>query len=335
MIQGIRQTGIALLVPVGLMAQASFADAERVSLSPQWVPGHTTYVEYTWESSVVTTGTHETEKAARQVWGHTQGVLHKVVARLPEGGARIRLTFDRLALSLDSLGERRSFDSDDRSQSNASESFRRMLLPLLGASLTMELNGAGRVIDLTGVNDLARKLQVQQAEEDAYLFLLGHLEEEVQRNLWQQFYACYAFKEVQPGDTWTRTVNAGNTGRHEFTYRLDRMADEPGRRIAVVAYSSRQPTAPEPWCSSPGTEHAYEPSQLQGTAIFDIERGEFVHGQEAAKEVLHSKGKNANGEGAWQRTMTVSATQELVVLTESDRRQQRPEEKRVERPATE
>jgi hypothetical protein len=335
---------------------------ETLSLTPKWTIGRTTYVEMRWETDAVTSfkllkGTAPPPEPKRVKSEQTFGFLHQPVESLPDGGARILLTIDRVQVAVDDPTQRMSFDSDADEPKDESKAFRLALLPLIGVPMTMKVDATGKVTSLSGLADAVKKAKEACPDETCRGYLAGVLDEGWYSFIWGQFYGLYAFKDVRVGDTWNRSLPFQGQA-FDSTYKLDRTTQQDQRSLAVITYSSnwRQTYTPKPatmpagarppWATSepapttkpsvsssqpttspatkPTTSPAEEPvRRIEGTAFLDVQQGEIVNLVENSESEVHWPVKDDRTGSYLGVSTKVTATQTLMVVPEAQRLSQK------------
>lgn len=267
---------------VGSVPCVVLAGDESVDLRPRHVPGDSAYVEFrqdvdsTVSGSMIPSGTMKSK--ASQVIGATQ-LIEKPAAG--EKVARLKFTWDRVALSVDSQMQSIHFDSDKADEAGPATMMAMFFRPMLGQSLTLDMDDAGQVTKVGGL-DAVRK-HVQQAAGNPMLYqqMSSSLDDETNRQMWGATrYVLYPNKQVKVGDTWSRGMQQKGRNallNYEYKCKLSAIRPDQGRQVAIVTYDGTvkkddknpqsQPTGPQVE-SLTGT--------FTGTAVYDVERGAMV-----------------------------------------------------------
>jgi hypothetical protein len=298
---------------------------DRVSLRPRWTPGRTIYLEWHWNSRNLWTDAQDPEQVAPSREQQIQGFLCTVLEARPDGGARLRCTFDRFALRYDSVSERFAFDSDRATWAGEDNPLKDLLMPILGRSFELDIDGQVRIAAVRGMDGFADFLDGLSAREDIQRLMRNLLNEKAVRFIWGQFLGLYAGREVRPGDTWTGDY-VSNRGVVTFEYKFDRFASLANQRVALISYTAlRQATEPE-------SDQPLEPGQvrfrssesrIKGAGTFDLDRGEIIGGNETNDETGSAERKNPETGALERRDLRARHDQMLTILTGSERQKQK------------
>jgi len=113
---------------------------------------------------------------------------------------KLRMTYDRLKMKMDAMGQVVNMDSSDPDSSNvASKAFR----ALKGQTVEVVLNPDGKVVKVEGSEEILQKLGADEMQKQAMKGVLG---EDVMNSLMEQSFGFYPDKPVKAGDSWTSTV---------------------------------------------------------------------------------------------------------------------------------
>lgn len=324
-----KRVSTTVLIAAISMACTSVAAADSAALKPKWKTGHTTYVEWQFEGKFVyaSAAGEETRGATMR---ETVGVLCKVVERLPEGGARLVVTFDRLAISDDVPDGRMTCDSDTEDLSASDYPFCSVMHSVLGKSYTVELDGEGNVTRVQGLTDILEAVRRKSNDKHALQYATAELDGQTHETLWNTFHALYAFRNVEVGDTWTRTIRTYR-GSDQYRYNVKYIGERDERPTITVGYtiSALPSTETQPAEFLEGIRFENRRTRGEGTAVFDIERGQFVEVQETGEERAHLKKKvDAAGE---TKTLDRQVTwrRSIIVLREAERRQQKADRRKA------
>lgn len=255
---------------------------DAVRIAPKFVVGQTHYLEWSQNSSVRKADDKDSEppKRFRQTWG----VIEKVESISPDGTARIRMTIDRVANDFDAGPMSQRFDSDFDAVRRSDHSMAPLFRAMIGETMTMEVANDGNVKSFEGLDALARKLGevVEKSPDpsalrDKFERMKFTLNDGSGRAVWGESHlALFPYREVKPGDTWSRVVKQPfPSGAIEITIdcRLAKITKEDGRSLAHVTFDARvaQPAAPAPGGKMPVAQNLH--GRSKGAAVIDIDAG--------------------------------------------------------------
>ncbi|HUU96511.1 MAG TPA: hypothetical protein VM487_12290 [Phycisphaerae bacterium] len=303
-----------------LGAGAHAAAEEPVLVQPSWEVGHTIYVE--WETEGIFRVDREEESSKMTVW-ETMGFLCTVVERLPKGGVRLQVTFDRFAAGDDISGTRMTSDSDQSNRSGVNDPFFEVLRPVLGESYTVELNAKGVVQCVRGLDKLLALVERVSRNELALRHAEVVLDEQMHMGMWDLFHAPYAFRAVRPGDTWRRVIQSykGPNGYRFTAKRIDGGSDQRVHiEYTVAAVPSPETQAAERWW---GVRYENRRMRARGTAVFVPKDGYIVEMRESGEERADMESKDGATGKQGTGTRQMSWRQSVVVLTKAERQRQK------------
>jgi hypothetical protein len=278
---------LAAAVLAGCLGLPSGAVGQTVAITPNFVPGQTVYVEVEFDVRQTITGGMFGPKGSRQRLANVLGALQKVESAAPDELVRINLTFDRLGQKLDMPLMALSYDSD-KQEGNAENPLREIWEPMLGESVIMTVDADGNVVSFHGMDEIIKKIKKSLTEnescESLFTDLRRYFASDFHRAIWgDKRLVLYANREVQVGETWTNSYRRPSPERvSEYTVKLDRLDEMEGRKVAVVTYTAMvRPIEKGDSAALPrGARMVYESGHIEGTAIFDIEAGDFTRQQE-------------------------------------------------------
>lgn len=311
-----------VLISVPLFTFSAVIADDTVALFPKWVKGHTTYVEWQMDSRFVWTPDEDPGHRSITKRFLVLGLLHEVESLFPNGGARVRLTVERLAFAEDDQEERIWYDTDVGGGEDRSSPFVETFHSLLGQSVMIEFDDTGRVTALTGLDALAQMVESRPDEHGHIGAATYWLEEQCFRFLWAQFYSRYAFKEVRVGDTWSRELES-QWGRYRFEYRLKRVgAGDNGTPVAAVTYVVDPVKLPVVPSEDGRGRYEVVESRVRGTALFDIGGGEWIRAHESGESKVKTTHTDPDSGEVYTGGARTSSTEKLLVLTKAQRRAQ-------------
>jgi hypothetical protein len=242
-------------------------------------------------------------------------------------GTRLVFTFDRVAMQAEGPGGGLSFDSDTDDRTNKEDLLASALGPMLGMSVTIELDSQGRVQSCKGMEAIFEKVQKQAPGNPVLQQIQDDLGSETAQLTWADSrFVPFAFKEVKAGDTWTRTIRTrsaflGDLVR-DYQCVLEKFDTDAGRRLALVRYTA-DVRRPSDGAAGLFAVKSLKSGRMEGTATFDLERREFTLQSEIMTLSLDAEW--ASPDGAEPSTAAVQTITRQIVrsLTETERSQQK------------
>jgi len=331
-----------------LSAAASPVFSQVVRIEPDLTPGSTCFIELR-ESCLRTV---EDNDAKRKSESHALIeqviVVMQRVEALPEGGRRVHLSFDRLALTIDRKDELLWYDTD--AQCNGTRMLEDVFKPMLGMPMVMDVDAECRPLSFRGMDEIFARV-AQEAPDNPFLkHLRQSLTNESCRALWGDArLVLYPRRDVQIGDTWKtnflQPFPSMGMARYDFNCKLEGVEQENGRRVALVGYSARirpdepapapPPPAPPPLGATPPPPPPANPrheqmirglrGELEGQGRFDLERNVLV--SDGAQMTLRMNILLPGGDEKTPQRFDVEQTCDVTtrVLTEAEREAQRKE----------
>ena len=305
---------------------------ETVNLTPRFEPGRVVYVEVTFDVKQSITGGAFGETGNKRSYHNVFGALQKVESASAEDGAQISLSFDRVAQRLDMPMATLSFDSDVDRQ-DADNLLGGIWNPVLGESVCMAVDTQGRVASFGGMGKVVEKVKkhIDNRKPCKQLFadsLSRYFEDDLQQVVWgEQRFVLYANKEVSVGDTWTNTYRQPGPDREaEYLVKLDRIAEQDGRKVAIVSYEAtfRRPKDAKDTNLPGGARLMYARGSLAGMATFDIELGEFTTQQDQGKSKMYIIVPVPNREKPQTLTVVNAFERTYQVTSEAERAKNKP-----------
>ena len=312
-----------LLIAGGALAGS---DAPRtIELRPRLAEGDAFYVE--WES---TTKSIWTRKGALGCWirrTHDRfGFILRVEDIQPDGAARVKLTYDRMACAGwwgDGTEDGDAWDSDT-DPPDAPSKLRTVLQPVLGATLTMEVDRAGRITSFIGLGALRRKVEQSDPGQDTLKWVDSFLNVKAQRCFWERWLGMYAFRSVARGDQWNRSVSSVIYD-HAVTYSLDRINTYEDHVRATVHFKGRGiPHADAKTDEiADGVTWEYGEYSYVGRSTFDSRLGLIVRGRVEGRDLLYRVGRNPESGEEERYQIRRTANVKLTALTLDERQAQK------------
>ncbi|HUU97983.1 MAG TPA: DUF6263 family protein [Phycisphaerae bacterium] len=329
--RAVHLTAMLAAAATTLMTFLEEAKAESVLLKPKFVQGRITYLELNEEIEHTIVSGVPSESPTKMTARQTFGVWHKVEAVSPAGITRIVLTYDRIRQVFEGPMGSRSFDSDADDPADTSNVLAMAMGPMLGMPMTMELDKDNNVTSFSGMEAVRKRIEETTGGGPIYNRIKAELDDDSYRMLWgESRLALYANKEVKVGDSWTRTLKQHDRALGEliFTYNceLKSLGTENGRKTATVAYTATVAQAPgsKPEPDPDGTVRRLDFGAFEGTALYDVERGEFVKQASEARIKISMTAPSA-GDAGISGTLEQKIKSSLGVLTKTERQKQKLE----------
>lgn len=264
----------AALLAHGFAAQALAGDT--VLLKPKFNKGEKGYVEVDRNITQKMSGPMgNMEFKMEQLY-----LVARQVKDVSDGAADLEMKFERAMQSFDSPMMDGLFDTDDPDNEDASAQIGTLLKPLVGMGFKMKIGADGEVKKVSGMSAIREKLEEEGAGSPLTGQMAGEFTDDRAKREWgDTLFALYPNKEVKPGDTWQKvlTDSLPRLGPVVFNYdcKLDRISEEKGRKVAVVTYTGTVKS--DKSAKSEDGGHATLDGQFKGTAVYDVELGQFTH----------------------------------------------------------
>ena len=202
------------------------------------------------------------------------------------------------------------FDTDDPEYEEAAPQLGVVLKPMIGMSMTMQVDKDGKVVSFTGMDAINKKISEEAVASMLWEQMKDEFTDEHARRSWgTDPLLIYPNKSVKVGDTWTGTSSFTQsrigTIITDYRYKVDRIGEENGRKVVVIGVTgvvSRGPDAeadtdaePDSGSTEPGSDEGGEQEQgtddeetkkalpeteangsMSGTAVYDVKLGRIV-----------------------------------------------------------
>lgn len=238
---------VVCLVTLALVAGAQ---AETVTLKARFEPG--TYV-MTTKVDMVNTSTMSTGQSMEQKIAMTTVAEMEVGPRDAEGMLTIRLTFKRVAQSMEGSGVSMAYDSVDPASGN--QMLAATLTPMLEHPVTIKMDANDKVVSASGLDEAWDAL----ASENPNMAAMAKGMKEQWGNTYATRMVDWPAKMMPPGpvavgDSWdaNRTEALPTLGEASVKQRctLKEVKSTPAGKVAVIAFTSSvekdQVKGPEP-----------------------------------------------------------------------------------------
>lgn len=228
------------------------ASGQTVVIKPNLDPAVPTYVELQETCTRTVTGCTAGMKGMETHIVQIMGVVRQFEP-LDGGAHAVRLTFDRLALTVDNTrltlspdetSERMEFDSDLHAEQGGSPMLGEVFRPMLGESMVMTLDAQGRVTEFRGMRDIFAKVEKTAGKNRFFAQLRDFLNDEVCRSVWGDArMVLFANRPVSPGESWSggyiQPCPVSGSARYVYNCTFDGLLKEGGREYALVKYSGQ------------------------------------------------------------------------------------------------
>ena len=332
------------------------ARAQSVRIEPKHKAGETNYIEQNIEVTQKIEGGQipggSMEIGVNRVYGLTEKL-----EPASDGGAQIAMTFDRTMQKIDSPFMSGAFDSDIPDEEE-SPMIAAPLKAMVGGTFKMEIDKEGKVKEFSGMKGILEKVEEVAGGNPFMMQLRNELTDERGRSMYgEQLYLMYPNKEVSVGDTWAKTYHdvipqVGKVISH-YDYKLDRVGDENGRKVAMVSFTSKTEKDPsgKPVGEMPGMASSKVDGAAKGLITYDVDRGmvtkqvsdghmnlEMGRGGAAKKQKEEEKAEKDGGKTKVSKDeddddedqpkpmkINIALKQTYTVLTTADRAKQKTE----------
>lgn len=274
---------------------AAAAAGEKVKLKARFPKGRQRYVEVSRETDQAVRGPATGGREIKLNVVTLEGVIEKVLTASKKR-VELELTVDRKAMHLrhPALGKH-GYDSDVPTE-GASAQFREILEPTVGMSLTLKMDRASRKSTITGMEAIAGKIEAGVSPGNKfYPSMKDELDDANAAADWgaSRFWLL-PDKKLEVGATWTpkrkEHVPSRGGATYEANCKLERLEQRDGRQVAIITYSGTvKPNPDEPALpGGTGLTVSLVEGTFEGTATFDVKRGEIIHRIETAKTKLNA-----------------------------------------------
>ena len=184
---------------------------------------------YTMETSMQQQ-LQEKQVSSEMDWKYRLQVLDRI-----REVSSVKVTYDRIAMSMDMGGQKIKFSSEDEvsKQFNPFQMMSTILSKLKGKSFTMQVTEAGEITSISGFDKIGEEvvaelqLPEQMKTQALSVFRNRFNDAEVKQNF-SQVFAIFPQKAVGVGDTWKKTSNSriGNfEGKSTTTFTVKQVKD--------------------------------------------------------------------------------------------------------------
>lgn len=303
MTNGAKCGWMVLAAAIGLPAAAP--GEETADLRLRFTPGRVRYVERVEQSDQKISSPQMPGGAVEMEIENATGMFEKAES-VEKTGVKLSLTYDRTrsrwAMSMTG-GQTLRYDSDQPGEEDTPY-LRQIFAPMLGKSLSVELDASGRVRSLTGMAAIVKAIEKEAAGNPIFMQMRETMTDENAALSWGAIrYIILPNRRVKVGETWTAQLDQVMPRIGEmvlsFECKLDSVGKVNGRRAALISYSGTikevekkdedEKTA-EQEGESEGDEDAPAEEKpkpaggtFRGTVTFDLERGEIVERVEDAE----------------------------------------------------
>lgn len=299
---------------------ASAALGQTVRLERKYLPGNYLLTQETRMQQDISSGS----ETAHQEMTMRAEMLMQVSEPDTQGNTTMRLRYRNLRQTMN-MGDRTlvydSADPDRQAPELAST-----LEPLLGAEITVSIDGAGNVVSVRGMDEIWDRMAQQSPQfAQTAAIMKQQMGNQTIRHMLDRTDQMLPQEPVAQGDRWQSQMTVTLPFVGELTYeqdsRLEDIRQAEGGQIARIAYTARITTSQPTTTEMDGTELTVQSVDLRqtGTSEFDVAMGQV------RSETLRQEGQmrmSVPGEGGEPQTMTVdqnmSVESELHEATEDE-----------------
>jgi len=280
--------------------------AEGVLIKPRFVQGDKQYIEVVREVKQKMSGPQApgggVEFTLRRLY-----LVAREVESVKAQSVGLGLRFERASQAMDSMMGELFFDTDDPDNEDAAPQLGSALKPMIGMPMKLRLDSTGQVASFSGMTAIREKVEEAVGGNPMMGMLLSELSDERGRVDWgEQMFLLYPNKEVAPGDTWKKSIHdtLPRIGKvvTDYECKFDRLTQEAGRKVAVIAFTAKMSRDPGDKAGSEGSRaEATLEGRFNGTAMFDIEAGQIVKRVQEGKMKLRVGSPRADAARAKKR----------------------------------
>jgi hypothetical protein len=252
-------------------------------LSRNTSPGATHYVEMNDEIETFSRGGFFGDEGVTRKSSRLRTVKREFAKGPIEGTSHETLTFDRVAMFMETAEAPASFDSDVDDPTDDADPLAAALGPMLGKTLSFELDDKGRVTASKGIAELYAAVEESAAGGMLFVRLEEELTDARIRYYWNDSHAClYPNKNVKVGDTWGATSIQPSIYQKDIlrTYhcKVDFIGERDGKKVVDVSYDAKLKEMDDAKGKARmyGISFALKDGHAKGKATYDVKRGEFV-----------------------------------------------------------
>ena len=297
-----RLSSAALILIAPSVFPAVTAFGESVMLKRQYTPGRVSYIESQTEIEQDISGLPMPPMKFHMT--QLYGLWEKIESATPDK-TRIVLTYDRAARTVEApmMGEV-EFDTDDPGYEEAAPQLGTVLKPMIGMELTMELDKDGKVVALSGVDAINKKVSEKAVASMHWEQMKEEFTDERGKETWGTGpLLIYPNKKVKVGDTWKASLSIVRpmvgTIVTDYEYKVDRIGIENGRDIVSISIAgvtsratdvkkdaeskeevSKEEGKQDSDAAQEETKEAAPEAEISGivsgTAIYDVQLGRIV-----------------------------------------------------------
>lgn len=314
---------VMLFSPVGVAA------GDSIELELKFPPGRRQYIELSAEGHQVVKGPMVSGGQMDITINQITGVMERVESSSKEG-AKIVFSYDRRGMTFEYPGMGRlHYDSDMPGEDDAPY-IEQMFSPVLGMSMTMELDESARVKSFSGMDAIFKKIEAAAAGNPLFAQMKAGFTNDAAKATWgDNRWTILPDHAVKPGDTWNcRSENdVPQIGKlvSDFSCKLERVTESNGRKLAIITFTGKitQPAKIDESAQAGGMGLKVKGGTIKGTTTFDIEAGQIIN--QARETQLLLEMPSSGGDGAPAMQVTTESKETLVVRTLAERDKEKQE----------
>jgi hypothetical protein len=211
----------------------------------------------------------------------TYGVLQKVNST-KDTKSTVDLTYDRVAIST-SVPQPLDYDSDRPEQSREAAALDPVFSAMVGKTISIEIGPDGRAAAIAGHEKMLEAIDRRAGPTPQWTSLRPMMTAGVFKvQFWDKPHVLYPNREVKVADKWSTSLDAAlpvvGMVKYEYECELKEIVSRDGRDVARVEFTGRivMPAQPGEVLPAGPMKLRIESGKMSGTALFDVELGEFV-----------------------------------------------------------
>lgn len=302
------------------------AMAQSVTFKPKYEAGQKTYIEKTSELKQSMKGGPMGEMAFKIK--SVVGMLMSVESA-DANGAKLTFTYDRVASDSDAPMMSGSFDSDRRNPDESPE-LAEIFGPMLGGTMTAEVDKDGRAKSFTGTEAIVKKMEESAGGNMMFEQIKsGMTDAENRRELIESTLNMFPDKPVNVGESWTKDVKTENANLGPMTIKyeckLDKIEKVNGVDAAHVSYKYELERS-EPKANPMGGTIRIEGGGGTGTLLVGVKSGQLLSQKSSGKMSL--KFEMSQGDQKMEMDIGNDVEETLITMSGAERAKIKDENKK-------
>ena len=250
------------------------------------------------------------------------------------GKKEVTSTFDHWAHDWDFMGNELQYDSDDPDNEEAAPMISSIFSEMVGESYKYEVSRDGKVMNFSGMDEIVEKIDKKASMNMFWPQMKSQYTNEAgRRQFAEDPLLIYPNKKVSVGDSWTATSSEDRPQigkiKHDYTYKLEKIATENGRKVAIISYTADVSGGDEGAPPSEGEEKGGGKTEVKGTitgkAVYDVEQGLIVSDKSENKTSVKVPASKMGGSGEGTVSFKTLVSSDSRLISEKDRARQKSE----------